>query len=152
MIYTDLTKRAMQIAYDAHTGQVDRGGTPYIFHPLHVADQMEDEETAAVALLHDVLEDTQMTEEILREKGIPEEVIRAVKILTRDRSLPYSTYIDSVIASGDPLALRVKYADVCHNLDTTRTMNGRLPQRLYDRYTVARARLEEVLKNTQEVL
>ena len=61
MIYTPLTNRAMQIAYEAHHGQVDKCGMPYIFHPFHLAEQMEDEVTTVVALLHDVMEDTDYT-------------------------------------------------------------------------------------------
>ena len=75
MIYTELTKKAMRIAFDAHYGQTDRGNTPYICHPLHVADQMPDERTTTAAILHDVLEDTELTAEDLRREGIPEDII-----------------------------------------------------------------------------
>ena len=54
MIYTALTKKAMKVAYEAHHGQTDRSGTPYIFHPFHVAEQMDDELSVCAALLHDV--------------------------------------------------------------------------------------------------
>lgn len=58
MIYTALTNRAVRIAYEAHAGQADKCGTPYMFHPYHLAEQMPDEITTCVALLHDVVEDT----------------------------------------------------------------------------------------------
>ena len=61
MIYTPLTQKAMLLAYDAHHGQLDKGGVPYIFHPIHLAEQMPDELTTIVALLHDVVEDTALT-------------------------------------------------------------------------------------------
>ena len=61
MIYTPLTVKAMNVAYNAHHGQKDKAGAPYIFHPIHVAEQMEDETTTCIALLHDVLEDTSVT-------------------------------------------------------------------------------------------
>ena len=61
MIYTALTKKAMKVAYEAHHGQTDRSGTPYIFHPFHVAEQMDDELSVCTALLHDVVEDTEIT-------------------------------------------------------------------------------------------
>ena len=68
MIYTPLTNKAMRFAYQAHHGQLDHNGVPYIFHPIHVAEQMEEEISCCVALLHDVLEDTQVTtEELSRE-------------------------------------------------------------------------------------
>ena len=58
MIYTPLTNKAMRLAYDAHHGQADKSGLPYIFHPYHLAEQMTDEITVCAALLHDVVEDT----------------------------------------------------------------------------------------------
>ena len=61
MLYTDLTLKAMKIAYQLHHGQVDKAGVPYIYHPIHLAEQMEDEYTICTALLHDTVEDTEMT-------------------------------------------------------------------------------------------
>ena len=146
MLYTELTKKAMRIAFDAHYGQVDRGDTPYICHPLHVADQMGDQEYAVTAaLLHDVLEDTALTREDLLREGIPEEIVRTVEILTRDPKRTYAEYIGQIIASGDIVALRVKYQDLCHNLDTTRTEDGTLPESLIRRYLNARKRILEAL-------
>ena len=74
MIYTALTKKAMKVAYEAHHGQTDRSGTPYIFHPFHVAEQMDDELSVCTALLHDVIEDTEITFEDLTGE-FPEEVV-----------------------------------------------------------------------------
>ena len=65
MIYTSLTNKAMQLAYKAHHGQVDKSGLPYILHPYHLAEQMKDEITICTALLHDVAEDTSVTIEDL---------------------------------------------------------------------------------------
>ena len=61
MVNTELTRKAMKIAYDAHHGQFDRSGVPYIFHPIHVAEEMDTEIECVVALLHDVVEDTDIT-------------------------------------------------------------------------------------------
>ena len=61
MIYTSMTIKAMKLAYKAHEGQVDRSGVPYIFHPIHLAEQMDEEISCTVALLHDVVEDTEVT-------------------------------------------------------------------------------------------
>ena len=75
MIYTELTKKALRLAYEAHTGQEDKAGIPYICHPLHLAEQMNDEISTCVALLHDVVEDTDWTLEAGRQptlgKGEP---------------------------------------------------------------------------------
>ena len=78
MIYTSLTNRALRLAYNAHQGQVDKSGQPYIFHPYHLAEQMTDEISVCVALLHDVLEDTDVSLEEL-EALFPPEVIYNVE-------------------------------------------------------------------------
>ena len=77
MIYTEMTVRAMKMAYDAHLGQLDYNGVPYIFHPYHIAEQMDDEISCTVALLHDVLEDTNLTLADL-EQIFPAQVIKIV--------------------------------------------------------------------------
>ena len=81
MIYTQLTKKAINIAYNAHMGQFDYFGIPYIFHPIHLAEQMDTEQECVVAILHDVVEDTDVTIEEL-EKDFPIEIINAIKLLT----------------------------------------------------------------------
>ena len=60
MIYTDLTKKALKFCFEAHKNQYDKSGMPYVFHPFHLAEQMTTEETTVVALLHDVVEDTDL--------------------------------------------------------------------------------------------
>ena len=67
MIYTELTIKAMNLAYSAHHGQFDKGGVPYIFHPIHLAESMDDEISTCVALLHDTVEDTDVTLEQLAQ-------------------------------------------------------------------------------------
>lgn len=142
MIYTAMTKRAMNLAYRAHEGQVDKGGMPYILHPVHVAEQMTDEVSATVALLHDVLEDTDITVDDLRKDDFPEEVIEAVVLLTRDRNVPYPKYIERV--RTNELARRVKLADLRHNLDTSRLNVIDAAARAHvKRYTEALRVLEE---------
>ena len=118
MIYTELTKKAMQICYKAHHGQVDYDGIPYVFHPIHLAEQMKDENTVAAALLHDVVEDTDYTFDDLRKEGISERVIEIVKLLTHDESVPYLEYVAAL--KHDPDARVIKLADLAHNSDMTR--------------------------------
>lgn len=117
MIYTKLTNKAMSIAYKAHHGQYDVNGVPYIFHPYHVAEQMTDEITACVALLHDVVEDTSVTIEEL-EQDFPEEVINALKLLTHEKGTDYFEYIYRI--RENPVARTVKLADIEHNSDISR--------------------------------
>jgi len=150
LIYTDLTKTAMQIAYDAHYGQVDRGKTPYIFHPMHVAESMKDEDSTVVAILHDILEDTPVSAELLRRKGIPERLIEAIEIMSHREDEPYMVYLYRIINSKNELAIRVKYADILHNLDATRTKSGKLPKYLEERYRHAEVLLRNALDAMEE--
>ena len=120
MIYTEQTKKAMIIAYNAHHGQVDKSGVRYIFHPIHVAEQMETEEECIVALLHDTVEDTNITFEVL-EKEFSATVIEALKLLTHDESIDYFDYVRKL--KNNPIAKKVKLADLYHNSDITRMEN-----------------------------
>ena len=88
MIYTKMTISAMKIAYNAHLGQLDYNDVPYIFHPYHLAEQMDDEISCTVALLHDVVEDTSITFADL-EKKFPEQVVEIVQLLTHDENVDY---------------------------------------------------------------
>lgn len=125
MIYTPLTNKAMKIAYAAHHGQLDYNGIPYIFHPLHLAETMDDETSCCVALLHDVAEDTQVTlEQLARE--FPEEVIEALKLLTHDDDVPYFDYVRAI--KDNPIAVKVKLADIAHNSDQTRCVGSDLTE------------------------
>lgn len=117
MIYTSNTRKAMNIAYNAHMGQLDKSGVPYIYHPIHLAEQMETEEECVVALLHDTVEDTDVTFEEL-EKEFSKSIVEAVKLLTHDDSTPYMEYVRKI--KENPIAKRVKLADLRHNSDMTR--------------------------------
>ena len=117
MIYTPLTNRAMQIAYAAHHGQIDKGGVPYIFHPYHLAEKMPDEYTVCIALLHDIMEDTDVSRTMLAEE-FPKEIMDALDLLTHREDVPYLEYVKSIKANS--LARTVKLADLAHNMDRTR--------------------------------
>ena len=117
MIYTKNTNKAMNIAYNAHMGQKDKSGIPYIFHPIHLAETMETEEECIVALLHDVVEDTDVTFEEL-QKECSSRIIEALKLLTHDKSVPYDEYILNL--KENQIAKKVKLADLRHNSDKTR--------------------------------
>lgn len=117
MIYTPLTQKAMLLAYDAHHGQLDKGSVPYIFHPIHLAEQMPDELTTIVALLHDVVEDTDLTLDDIAG-DFPPAVIDALRLLTHK---PGTNYLDYVRAlRNNPIAATVKRADLLHNSDESR--------------------------------
>lgn len=113
-----MTKKAMKICFEAHKNQVDKNGIPYVFHPFHVAEQMTDEVTVSVALLHDVVEDSNITFEDLCNEGFPDDVIEALILLTHDESVPYLDYVAEI--KTNPIAKAVKLADLQHNSDITR--------------------------------
>ena len=118
MLYTEKTKRAIKLAYDAHAGQTDKSGLPYIHHPLHLAEQMQDEPTTVLALLHDVVEDTPYSIEDIAAMGFGQEITEALKLMTHDKSVPYMDYVEKL--KWNPLARTVKLADLRHNSDLTR--------------------------------
>ena len=142
MIYTQLTKKAMKLSFVAHKDQVDKSGLPYVFHPFHLAEQMEDELTATVALLHDVVEDSEYTFDDLRKMEFPDTVVDALVLMTHSKDTPYLTYIARL--KGNPLAKAVKMADLRHNSDLSRLEI--VDQKALDRvekYKKAMAILEE---------
>jgi len=110
--------KAYQIARDAHQGQKDKAGAEYINHPVTVASNMGNDESAMiVALLHDVVEDTNVTFEDLEEFLLPSE-LDALRLLTHDKTVPYMEYIEQI--GKNNLATRVKIADLKNNMDLTR--------------------------------
>lgn len=115
---TTQTEIAKSIAIQAHEGQVDKAGKPYIDHPAVVAAGVSGDVPKAVAWLHDVVEDTSMTFDDLQAAGIAPEVIDHLRLLTHDKSVPYMEYIAAI--KGDPVACEVKLADLRHNSDLSR--------------------------------
>lgn len=145
MLYTFLTNKALKLAYAAHQGQTDQSGIPYIFHPYHLAELMPDEITICTALLHDVVEDTDITIEDL-EKDFPKEVIEALRLLTREEGMDYFEYIYAIRENN--IARTVKLADVIHNSDETRiaccqNISDEKIQHRREKYKKARMILEE---------
>jgi (p)ppGpp synthase/HD superfamily hydrolase len=118
MIYTEMTKKALLLMYDAHKEQRDKGGLPYVFHPFSVAEQMKDEKTTIVALLHDVAEDSTYTVDDIKSMGFSDDIIDALTLLKHDKSVSYRDYI--VALSSNSIARVVKIADLKHNSDASR--------------------------------
>ena len=142
MIYTELTRKAMKLCFSAHKNQQDKSGLPYVFHPIHLAEQMDDEYTTVVALLHDVMEDSFYTLEDLRQMGYPEAVLDALVLMTHRESVPYMDYVLAI--KPNAIAKKVKLADLRHNSDTTRLVEI-TPRDLerVEKYKQAIALLEE---------
>lgn len=118
MLYTEMTKKALKLCFNAHKDQLDKSGVPYVFHPFHLADKMNDENTTIVALLHDIVEDTDYTLKDLREMGFNEEVLGAIELMTHGDDVPYMDYVAKI--KENPIAKKVKLADLRHNSDITR--------------------------------
>jgi len=109
---------AIALAVQAHKGQVDKTGAPYILHPLRVMFRLESEAERMAAVLHDVVEDTDIGLEMLAAVGYPPEVVEAVNCLTRREQETYEAFVERL--AGNPLARRVKLADLEDNMDVRR--------------------------------
>lgn len=118
MIYTPLTRKALTLCFDAHKDQTDKSGLPYVFHPFHLAEQMTNEITTVVALLHDVVEDTSYSLSDLLNMGFPQEAVEAIGLMTHEDGVPYLDYVKKI--KSNPIARAVKLADLRHNSDLTR--------------------------------
>ena len=116
----ELLGKMIVIATNAHAGQFDRGGNPYILHPLKVMHYLktDDEELMCIALAHDVIEDTSVTYKDLREAGMTERIIAGIKALTKQPGQTYEEYKAGVFDNVD--AMRVKMCDLRHNTDIRR--------------------------------
>ena len=113
-----LLNKALAIAKLAHQGQVDKAGVDYIHHPLRVMDSVEEEKEKIVAVLHDVVEDSEITLEDLRQQGFDDEVVIAVGCLTKVPGETYEQFIQRV--KCNPLARKVKLQDLKDNMDLSR--------------------------------
>ena len=134
--------RAIEIAVKAHAGQVDKGGAPYILHPLRVMLRMQTEEERIVAVLHDVVEDSEITLDDLRSEGFAVAVIEALEALTKR---PGESRIDAAQrAARIPLARIVKLADNAENSDLSRIPG--LTQKDHDRLEEYR-KVREILEH-----
>lgn len=118
MIYTAMTKMAMKLCFETHKDQLDKTGLPYVFHPFHLAEQMDDEISTVCALLHDVVEDSDITFDDLAKMGFSGEIIDVLKLLTHSDDTPYMDYVREI--KKNHTATKVKIADLKHNSDTTR--------------------------------
>jgi hypothetical protein len=142
-LYTPLIYRALNIAYTAHHGQTDKGGIPYIYHPAFLASQMDTEDEIIVALLHDVVEDTPVTFADLEQEGFLPTVLDALRLLTHDDSEPYLDYVRRV--KSNPLAAKIKLADLRHNSNPSRNANLTMEQ--IARYEAKYAEAIKILEN-----
>jgi (p)ppGpp synthase/HD superfamily hydrolase len=110
--------KALALMLEAHAGQVDKSGEPYVLHPLRVMMRLSGPDERMAALLHDAVEDSEISLQRLREEGFSPEVVGAVEALTKRPGEDYEAFIERV--TRNPLAIRVKIADLQDNIDVTR--------------------------------
>ncbi len=114
----DLLQTAIDLAHQAHIGQVDKAGKPYISHPLRVMQQLSTTPEKIVGVLHDAVEDSELTLADLQQAGFSEDIITAVDAITKREAEPYEVYLKRVMTNA--IALRVKIADMTDNMDLSR--------------------------------
>lgn len=116
--YNEQLQFALELAIEKHKNQKDKSGKPYILHPLHVMETVKSDDAKIVAILHDIIEDTDVTEEDLLNAGLSKHIVDAIVMLTRSRDEDYMDYVKKL--SSNPLAKEVKLADLQHNMDLRR--------------------------------
>lgn len=116
--YNEQFQIALELAVKKHKNQTDKAGNPYILHPLHVMENVKSKEGKIVAILHDIIEDTDVTEDYLLKTGLSKHIVDAVVALTRSGDKDYQEYIKDL--STNSLAKEVKIADLEHNMDLKR--------------------------------
>ena len=116
--YNEQLQFALELAIQKHKNQKDKSGKPYILHPIHVMETVKSDDAKIVAVLHDIIEDTDVTEEDLLNAGLSKHIVDAIVILTRSRDEDYMDYVKNL--SSNPLAKEVKLADLQHNMDLRR--------------------------------
>lgn len=148
MYYSELVKKAINIMYEAHKEDFDKGGYPYVFHPFYLATQVDGECATCVALLHDLVEDhrDKYDFDYLIKEGFPLEVVDILRLLTHEKEVPYMEYIKSI--SKNQIAREVKIQDLKHNINIDR-MDG-IKSKKYSLYIKALEVLEEYDLNEQE--
>ena len=117
-VVSSKTSSSTRTVSRGHKEQIDKSGMPYVFHPFHLAEQMQDEESTIVALLHDVVEDTDYTLDDLSKMGFDDSVLTAINLMTHEDGVPYMDYVEQI--KTNPIAKIVKLADLRHNSDMTR--------------------------------
>ena len=144
-MYINEYELAYDIALKAHKGQKDKGGEDYFKPPLAVSNKLSGKKEQIVALLHDVIEDTDVTVNDLKEAGFSDEVVLAVSAITKKAGEDYEEYLNRV--KQNPIALRVKIADMEHNSDISRIKNPKEKDlKRLEKYKIRLKELRETLE------
>ena len=116
----EMFDKAVEVAIDAHKGVVDKGGMPYIMHPLRVSNKCKTFEGKIVGLLHDVVEDSDYTFEDLEKMGFSKEIIDSLKLLTHTKNEKYFDYIQKI--KDNKISVEVKLSDLEDNMNLNRLL------------------------------
>lgn len=114
----NLLEKALAIATKAHEGQTDKSGVPYILHPIRVSNRCKTDEERIVAILHDTIEDTDVTPDYLLSEGFPKSIVEAVLSVTRNEGESYENFV--IRSKQNPIGRQVKIHDLEDNMDITR--------------------------------
>lgn len=120
---SNTVEQAFELIEELFKEKKDKGGHPYINHLLRVCSNVKGNDSKTVALLHDTIEDTEISKENLIELGFTEEIVNAVEIITRQENETYNEFIDKIVNSNNLLAIKVKIADLEDNMDLSRISN-----------------------------
>lgn len=148
----DLVMKATVIVTDLFKNDIDKGGNSYLLHLLYVYSGVKSKEEKTIAMLHDILEEKEVSSEDLIEVGFSKNIVNDVLILTKDKSISYEEYIDNIIKNGSIESIRVKLADLDNNMDLSRIKNptevdyDRINNKYIPAYEKLKKRLEEMEK------
>ena len=148
----NLIYKSLEIVNKVFSDKVDKGGFPYIIHLLKVYSGVSDYNEKICALLHDIIEDTDVSYDDLRKVGYNNDIIEVLEILTKLKGEDYRDYIDRIINSGNVHAMHIKMADLCHNMDSGRIKNPSTNdyERITKRYEPAYERINNKLKEMEK--
>ena len=147
----DLLFKTLELVLKLFNGKLDKSGIPYIVHLMKVYEGVSDYQEKIVALMHDILEDTDITYDDLKEFGYDEELLLILKYLTKEKGEYYPDYIDRLISSNNIHVLNIKLSDLKHNMDITRIKNPtandylRIEQRYMPAYNKILDKLNELI-------
>ena len=148
----DLVMKATVIVTDLFKNDIDKGGNSYLLHLLYVYSGVKSKEEKTIAMLHDILEEKEVSSEDLIEVGFSKNIVNDVLILTKDKNISYEEYIDNIIKNGSIESIRVKLADLDNNMDLSRIKNptevdyDRINNKYIPAYEKLKKRLEEMEK------
>lgn len=138
---TELIRQAYYLSRNAHKGQVDKGGRDYFLHPCAVAETVHTANEKVVALLHDVVEDTEVSLRDLEDAGFPRVIVDAVDAITKRPGEAYDKYMERV--KKNRIALVVKISDMQHNADISRIKEPK--EEDYERVKKYRTKIRELI-------